>query len=750
MPFTGLCFSVRHGQRPGRPTNLSEKGCESMASCGEEKTTSEIPQVTFDEFDIPSYEKWKDAAIAGLKGADFNKSLFTRTYEDIQLEPIYTQAHTQALTHPRTLPGFDAYVRGTSAAGYMAHPWLIAQACDAALPAEFNRLARHELEKGATGVHAVLDEATLHGQDADKAAVEAVGKGGLSLTTIQDVNEAFDGIDFRQTPLHLYAGASSLMLLAMLAATAKAQGKKFDSISGCVGADPLGTWAAEGSLPCVLDALYDEMADATVWLEQHAPQVRNILVCGSVYHNGGANAIQELAYSLATAIAYIRALQLRGVSANVAAKHIRFSFSVGASFFMEIAKLRAARLLWAQIVAAFGGDKDAQKMDLQARTSAFFSSVIDPYVNMLRTTTQSFAAVVSGVDNLYVANFDEAIRQGDEFSRRIARNTQLLLQNECNLRQPIDPAGGSWYIETLTNSLSEKAWDLLQTVEAAGGIAKALQQDLPQQAVAAVLAARFKKMASRADRSVGINMYANMVEKPLEERPLDHAAVQAERNRQIDVYCRDLDSMFVAEKLHQISEAGREPGQLLPALLDAFHAGATIAEVTAAVRADEAPEQPIQLIAPHRFAEQFEVLRRKTEKYVTETGKSIKVFLANMGKIPQHKARADFSAGFMEVGGFEVLRNDGFPTVEEAAAAAVASGADLAIICSTDATYPELVPPLARAIKAAKPEMLVFLAGAPAKDYEASYREAGVDDFIHVRANCYAILTRLQTERGIV
>lgn len=722
-----------------------------MASCGEEKTAvQEIPQVTFEEFDIPSYENWKDEAIAGLKGADFNKSLFTRTYEDIQLEPIYTQEHIKGMTHPRTLPGFDNYVRGTSASGYITQPWLIAQAADVALPAEFNRVARNELDKGATSVHAVLDYATLHGKDADKAAAEMVGKGGLSVSTIEDVREAFAGIDFAETPLHMNAGASGILLLAMLCATAKAQGKSIDSIKGCIGSDPVGTWVAEGELPCSLDALYDEMAYATLWLDEQAPQVRNIFVGGSVYHNGGANAIQELAYSLATAIEYIRALQLRGVSANVAAKHIRFGFSVGANFFMEVAKLRAARLIWAQIVEAFGGDSDAQKMDIQARTSAFASSVFDPYVNMLRTTTQSFAAVVGGVDSLQVANFDEAIRQGDEFSRRISRNTQLLLQNECNLRQPIDPAGGSWYIETLTNSLAEKTWALLQEIEVAGGIAKALREELPQKAVEAVLAKRFKQMASRADRSVGINMYANMVEKPLEERPLDHAAVQADRRRQMETYCRDLDSVFLTEKVEQIGSAGRDPGRLMAALITAFGAGATLETVTAALRADEEPEQAISRIIPHRFAEQIEVLRRKTEKYVAETGQTIKVFLANMGKIPQHKARADFSTGFMEVGGFEVLRNDGFPTVEEAADAAINSGAALTIICSTDATYPELVPPLAKAIKAAKPEMLVFLAGAPAKEHEASYREAGVDDFIHVRANCYDILSRLQRERGIV
>lgn len=721
-----------------------------MASCGEEKVITAIPQVTFEEFDIPTYEKWKDEAIAGLKGADFNKSLFTATYEGIKLEPIYNQNHIKTLTQPRTLPGFDDYVRGTSAAGYMAKPWQISQACDAAIPVAFNKLVRNELEKGATSVHVVLDEATLVGQDADKSDAYAVGKGGLSLTTIQDVSDAFAGLDFKEIPLHINTGASSLMLLAMFAATAKAQGKSAADLAGCVGADPIGSWVKTGQLPCSLDSLYDELADSTMWLEQSSIAVQNILVDAAVYHNGGANAIQELAYALATAIVYIRALQLRGIEAGIAAKHVCFSFSVGANFFMEVAKLRAARLLWAQVVEAFGGDHDAQKMRLHARTSGFATSIFDPYVNMLRTTTQSFAAVVSGVDSLYVANFDEAIRPGDEFSRRIARNTQLLLQNECNLRQPVDPAGGSWYIETLTNDLCERTWQLLQTVEASGGIVAALKQGLPQQAVAETLDKRFKKMAARSDRAVGINMYANMTETPLSARPLDHHAIQQERQDQIIRYCRDLDALFVAEKLYQIREAGREPGQLLTALIEAFHAGATLAEVTTAVRADESPEQSIELIAPHRFAEQFEVLRRKTEQHVAETGSNIKVFLANMGKIPQHKARADFSTGFMEVGGFEVLKNDGFPTVEAAVEAAIGSGADVTIICSTDATYPELVPPLARAIKASRPDMLVLLAGAPAKEHEASYREAGVDDFIHVRANCYELLTRLQSERGIV
>lgn len=713
---------------------------------GDEK---QLSQVSFAEFDATTYETWKKEAIVSLKGGAFEKKLFTNTYEGIQLEPIYTAEHVKNLEHPHSLPGFADYVRSTKASGYLSAPWTVAQACEASLPERFNQQLKMELEKGTTGIHILLDDATKHGLDADTAALGQLGK-GLSLSTLGDIDQALGGIAMEKYPLHIMAGASNVGLLGMLCAVQSAQGKTYEELHGCVGADPLGVWVKEGCLPCSLDELYDEMAHTTAWVAENMPDMRSILVEGQVYHDGGASAVQELGYAMSTAADYIRALQLRGLSINTVARHVRFSFSLGANFFMELAKIRAARIVWAQIVSAFGGDEEAQKINIHARTSYFTKTVYDPYVNMLRTTTEAFSGVVGGVDSLQVGLFDEAIRLGDDFSRRIARNTQRLLQEECNLQQPIDPAGGSWYVETLTNQIAEKTWNLLQQIEQAGGMRKALEQELPQQAVAEVLGQRMKKLAVRADRSVGTNMYANMLETPLEAAPLDVAEIRGKRTKETQEYRADVDAVYCKSKLAPLLDTvGKEPGKLLTAVIEAFGSGATLGQVYGVLHAENTLEQPIRPIPVHRVTEEFENLRNRTLAYKEKTGDNLKVFLANMGPIPQHKARADFSRGFMEVGGFEVLKNDGFPSVEEAVEAALSSKADVAIICSTDDTYPELVPPLAEGIKKGNPKMTVLLAGAPQPELEETYREAGVDDFIHVRANCYKILCALQTAKGM-
>lgn len=723
-----------------------------MTASNEEKlqVANELPQVSFPEFEPTTYEEWKEEAITALKGGVFEKQLFTSTYEGIKLEPIYTSEHTKDLKHPGTLPGFDCYLRGTHAEGYITRPWFISQQCDEVLPQNCNHAIKHELAKGATAINIALNEATKKGLDADKAPT-SISECGLCLSTLDDINQALNGLSLDKFPLHIETGPSNLALLGMLSAFLSASGQKYSSLSGYIAADPIGILANEGTLPCSLDALYDEMAHALKWSNDNMPNMRTILVSGQVYHNGGANNIQELGYAFATAVEYIRAMQLRGLDINIIARHIQFSFSIGSNFFMELSKMRAARLVWAQIVEAFGGDKIAQQMNIHARTSYFTKTIYDPYVNMLRTTTEAFSGVVGGIDSLTVSAFDEVIRPSDEFSRRIARNTQLILQNECNLRQPIDPAGGSWYIETLTNSIAEKTWNLLQQIEEEGGIIKALEKEIPQNAISEILNQRFKKLATRADRSVGTNMYPNITEKRLEKTPINIDKIRSALNNNIATYRSDLDLKYCATKLSEITnKACNSSGEIVPALIDAFKGGATLGEVNTILRKDETAISIIRPIKCRRLTEMFEKMRMATEIYKEKTGRNLKIFLANMGKIPQHKARADFTTGFVEVAGFEVLKNNGFSTVEEAAEAAIQSGASVTVICSTDATYPELVPPLAKQIKKAKPEMIIFLAGAPAPEYEEIYKEAGVDNFIHVKANCYQILSDLQKARGII
>ncbi len=351
-----------------------------------------------------------------------------------------------------------------------------------------------------------------------------------------------------------------------------------------------------------------------------------------------------------------------------------FGFSMGANFFLQIAKLRAVRPIWAQIVKAFGGGEEAQRIHVHARPALFFKTVYDPYVNMLRNTTEIFSGVVGGLDSFENAPFDEPIRKGDEFSRRIARNVQIMLQEEFGLMQPIDPAGGSWAVETLTKEIQEKIWAEFQTIEGKGGIVKALESGYVQEEVAKTLEDRFKKLELRRDRIVGNNMYPNMTEKLLDPRTEDVAELLEKRKKDVEAYLADVDETFKKECLAALKSAGK--GEKAEAAVKAAKAGATIAELREALQTDAAAEK-ITAIGAHRWSERYEALRRLTEEYRdSHDGDNVKIFLANMGPIPQHKARADFSTSFLQVGAFEVLLNDGFKTTDEAAAAAKESGAD--------------------------------------------------------------------------
>ena len=701
-----------------------------------------FPDVPLDEFTPPTDEEWKAACEALLKGAPFEKKMFTKTYEGITFDPMYTRKHTEDILPKGVMPGMGDYLRGVDAAGYIGKPWGIAQACDETLPAENNELLRHEHDKGATIYHIVLDTASRTGVDARQA--ETVGDTGTSVTTVEDMHVLLTGLDLAKFPLYVYAGANAVPLLALVAAARRASGEDMAEVRGIVGADPIGALAADGKLPASLDAHYDSLAAAARWATVNAPHLRTVFVRSDVYSNGGANDVQEVASVLATATAYLRALCERGLTIDEAASQIAFAFSMGANFFLQIAKLRAVRPLWAQIVGAFGGSAEAQKMRIHARPALFFKTIYDPYVNMLRNTTEIFSGVVGGIDSFESAPFDEPIRKGDEFSRRIARNVQIMLQEEFGLLQPIDPAGGSWAVETLTRQMKEKIWAEFQRIEKEGGIVAALRAGSLQESVAAVLAARFKNADLRRDRIVGNNMYPNMTETLLETRAEDTAALKAQRTADIDAYLSDIDVKHRDEALASLRQA-----HSVDHAVEAALAGATIAELMTAVTEGDGAET-VTAIAPHRWSERFEALRQRTEEYKAEKNDNVKIFLANMGPIPQHKARADFTTGFLQVGAFEVLGNDGFKTVEEAADAARASGADAVVICSTDATYPEIVPALAPKLHEVLPKARVFLAGAAPKDLLETYKEAGIDEYISVRANCYEILESLQKQKGMI
>ena len=706
-----------------------------------------LAPVSFDEFEKPTYEQWQAEVEKALKGGDFHKKMFTKTYEGITLQPIYTPALHGEKIPKGVYPGAGEFLRGTKASGYIKESWGVSQYVDDSLPKDANHASLYEIVKGGTIHNIRLDEATRHDQDVQVGA--SVGVGGTSLSTMDDCKQLIERFNLKENPLYIETGASAAILLGMLAATVKGSKKQTADLKGLVGADPVGVWAKDGALHISLDTAFDEMAHTVVWAKEQAPELKTVLVSGDVYANGGANDVQEVAYALATAVCYVRQLAQRNIDINTIAKSMMFTFSMGANFFMEIAKLRALRVLWARIMEAFGAEEADRAVHVHGRTSAFTKTVYDPYVNLLRNTTQAFSGVVGGLNSLEVSPFDQPIRKADDFSRRIARNIQVMLQTEFELRQPVDPVGGSWYVETLAAELCEKIWAEFQTIESKGGIVAALKEGYPQAQVKAILEERFKNLAFRRDVAVGNNMYANMTEELLDPKPENQETLRQKRVAQIEEYLASAEPDAISKAQATLEASTTEPGALIGLIELGALQKLTIRQIRKSLDAGDISSETIEPITAHRWTEQFEALRMRTENYKQRTKDNVKVFLANMGPIPQHKPRADFSTGFFEVGAFEVIKNDGYETTADAAKAARESGADVVVICSTDDTYPELVPPLAKELKETMPNVTVILAGAPPKDLEPVYREAGVDDFISVRANCYEILNTLQDKKGM-
>jgi len=700
----------------------------------------------FTEFPATGYEEWRTAAEATLKGGSFEKKLVTETHEGIKLQPMYRAEDVADLPQMGSLPGCAPFVRGTQVLGYKHQPWEVSQELAETTPESFNRALRADLERGQTAVNIRLDLATLLGEDADTAEPGRVGKGGLSISCLGDLSTALDGVDPEGTPIFIQTGASGLPLLAMVLAMLERQSRSGAGLRGCIGDDPLGELAAMGRLPRSLKGAYEDLAQLTRWAAAKAPGLRTVLVRGHPYHDGGGNAVQELALALATGVEYLRELQVRGVSIDQAAPRVFFAFSQGSNLFMEIAKLRAARMLWAKAVAAFGGGEAAQKMHIHTRTSGWNKTLYDPNVNMLRATTEAFSGVLGGCDSLHIGPKDEIARVPSDFSRRVARNTHTVLREEAGLTRTVDPAGGSWYLESLTDTIARKSWELFREVEKQGGMAAALNAGFPQKEVAAVSDQRARAYAQRQDVFVGTNMYPNPTDGPLTPEIIDHAALQQARTRKLQAFRQATDAAARRDALDKLAQA--IPDERVEAAVAAAGAGATLNDLWNALTTGEQADSVVTPVAIKRGAEFFENLRRRSEDYAKRTSSPPKVFLANMGPIPQHKARADFSRGFLEVGAFEVIGNDGFKTTDQAIQAATASGAGAVVICSTDKTYPDLVPPLVQGIKVARPDTQVLVAGYPA-DHVKAFKAAGVDDFIHIRANCYDLLTKLQNQMGV-
>jgi len=674
--------------------------------------------LSLDEFPAATYDQWRHAAEESLKGAPFDKKLITATPEGIKLQPIYSKEDLDALALPEAWPGLAPFLRGGAAAGFKAKPWLIAQELPFGCLSTFNKALKSDLMRGQNAVVVLPDVATRHAKDPDEAVSGEVATCGLSLACLDDAAKAFEGIEFAAAPVLVFAGASALPMAGLLKAFAGDR-----AIAGSILADPLTEWAREGRLDLSLDEAYRELVAVSKWAEKSG--VRTAGIQANLWADAGGTAVEELAFGLATGAAYFRALAQGGVAEGEIAPRFAMALSLGSNLFMQIAKLRAARLLWDRIVEAFG--VQPAPLFIHGRSSIFNKSVLDPHTNMLRATAEGFAGVVGGADSMHVAAFDEPARTPDEFSTRIARNIHVILAEECGFAEVADAAGGSWYVESLTIELAKKAWELFQKVESLGGMAVALREGFPQQCVAASARARLDAVSKRREAILGVNLFPNPAESPLAPGP---------------------DAAQFPERAKRIA-AARKGGVSIASLTvedvaAAFAAGATIGEVRQALPREGADMPEIPRVRVIRAAEGYEALRAAARRNPAT------VWLAKFGPPKQSKARADFASGFFAAGGYDVQQAAaGAKSAGEALDAAAASNARVVVVCSTDDTYPEIIPAFVPALKSRMPGVKVLLAGFPPDQIEA-HKASGVDDFIHLKVDCLAFLSALHKELGLV
>ena len=699
------------------------------------------------DFAAPSFEEWRNKVETDLKGKPFDK-LKTKTYEGIELQPIYTKNDIENLPFLNENPGSGTNVRGNDVDGYTINSWEISQELNYGLAEEFNEAIKYDIGRGQNSVNLLLDDATKLGMDADYAKENQVGNNGISISAINSISKALEGIDLSEFPVHIDAGFSSMPMFMIYLAFLKKRGTDFKNISGSLTADPLAYLAEKGEMPVSTEYAFNRMKYVTEWVMKNNCPIKTIGVSGLPYHNAGGNSVQELAFTLNTAVEYLTQLTERGLDADTVAKNMRFSFGVGSFYFMEIAKFRAARLLWSKITEQFGVKVENRKMNIHARTSSFNQTIYDPYVNMLRTTTEAFSAIVGGVNSLHTNQFAERFGMPDTFSRRIARNTQIVIKEEAHLNQLIDPAGGSFYIEKLTSDLAEKTWELFQEVEAKGGMLKALQEDFPQNEIAKTSEARKKDLAKRKSVLVGTNMYANTKESKLESKLPDTKSIYEKRKEYLQkfrVSANNNTNNSILNKLQELVDA--KSLDMISTGAEAILEGATIGEISKSIRATESTPCTITPLKIHKLAESFEELRERSSKHEEINGSKPKIFLATMGSLKEYKGRADFSRGFFEVGGFEIIYPNGFASTDDAVEAAIKSGAKAVCICSTDENYPELVPPIVEGLKKENKDIQIILAGYP-KDQIEKHKETGVDDFIYLGADAVNVLSNLLTKIG--
>ncbi len=615
-------------------------------------------QKLFSDFAPVTTDEWEAKINADLKGRDYERALVWKTYEGFNVRPYYREENLKDLKYLDTLPGEFPYVRGNKKTN---NDWLVRQNIFVTDFETANKKALNILGKGVTSLGFLFNN--------------------CNKITKKDLAVLLKDICIESAEINLVCPTDSSNCAKLFAEYVDEGKWDNNNVISSASIDPLGTFVLKGKLDKKAISRLKPVIEKTKVLSKF----RTIAVHGKFFANSGSSITQELAFSLAQGAEYLTQLTDAGLNIDEVANSVKFNFGIGNNYFMEIAKLRAARLLWAQIVKAYNpASNDSAKMIAHSETNRFNKTVYDPYVNMLRTQTEAMSAALGGAHSITVLPFDAIYEETTEFSERIARNQQALLKEESYFDKIADPSAGSYYIENLTASLADETWALFLTVQEKGGFIAAFREGFIQTEIKEMAAKRDRNIASRRENMLGTNQFPNFTEKI--ETEFDGSIFEA-----VDLTEEDAE---------------------------------------------------VETLKPYRGAQAFEAMRYTTDVYSKENKRPV-AFMLTIGNLNFRKARAQFSCNFFAVAGFTVIDNNGFATVEEGVAAAKTAGADIIVACSSDDEYAEIVPNVAEQLD----DEILVVAGAPA--CRAELEEKGISNFINVKSNILEELKSYQTKLGI-
>ena len=680
------------------------------------------------EFKKPSLDDWAARAVEELKGRDVDE-LVWQTPEGIDVKALYSAADLEETEYLSELPGFAPFMRGPRATMYAGRPWTLRQYAGFSTAEESNAFYRKNLAAGQAGLSVAFDLATHRGYDSDHPRVEGdVGQAGVAIDTVEDMRILFDGIPLDRISVSMTMNGAVLPVMAMFIVAAEEQGVSQEQLSGTIQNDILKEFMVRNTYIYPPAPSMRIVSDIIGYTAKRMPRFNPVSISGYHMQEAGATSVQELAYTIADGIEYVRAAIASGLEVDEFAPRLSFFFCIGMNFFMEIAKLRAARVLWATSMQRLFSPKDERSLLLRThcQTSGVSLTVQDPYNNIVRTTIEALAGVLGGTQSLHTNAFDEALGLPTEDSARVARNTQLILREETGVTKVIDPLAGSYYVESLTASMIAEATKLIDEVESAGGMTKAVESGLPKRRIEEAAARRQARMDRGEDIIVGVNKYEPEKDTDVEVLVIDNSAVRKAQVERLARVRQDRDEKHCRETLRNLTAAADSPSKNLLALaIDAARARATVGEISDALEQVYSRHRAVSHSIAGIYGAAYEgdagfaKIQQEVARFAEDEGRRPRLLVVKLGQDGHDRGAKIIATAFADVG-FDVDVGPLFQTPEEAAKQAVENDVHIVGVSSQAAGHKTLVPQLIEALKRERAGDIVVVCGGviPPQDYE--------------------------------